>query len=88
VKCSRWSVGGFVADLPGLRRLSLWDTEPEELDGYFPEFTRSGDGMPVQRLHPSPGTGLCGDSSCEDGKVNPERYESYLKLRYGNPEER
>ncbi|RXM22193.1 ribosome small subunit-dependent GTPase A, partial [Citrobacter sp. AAK_AS5] len=29
--------GGYVADLPGLRRLSLWDTQPEELDGYFPE---------------------------------------------------
>jgi ribosome biogenesis GTPase len=29
--------GGFVADMPGLRSLSLWDTEPEELDGYFPE---------------------------------------------------
>ena len=26
--------GGFVADMPGLRSLSLWDTEPEELDGY------------------------------------------------------
>ena len=29
--------GGFVADLPGLRKLALWDTQPEELDGYFPE---------------------------------------------------
>ena len=29
--------GGYVADTPGLRSLALWDTEPEELDGYFPE---------------------------------------------------
>ena len=29
--------GGFVTDLPGLRSLALWDTQPEELDGYFPE---------------------------------------------------
>ncbi len=29
--------GGYVADTPGMRSLALWDTEPEELDGYFPE---------------------------------------------------
>ncbi len=29
--------GGYVADMPGMRSLALWDTEPEELDGYFPE---------------------------------------------------
>jgi ribosome biogenesis GTPase len=30
--------GGYLADLPGIRSLALWDTDPEELDGYFPEF--------------------------------------------------
>ena len=29
--------GGYVADTPGLKALALWDIEPEELDGYFPE---------------------------------------------------
>ena len=38
--------GGYVADMPGLRSLSLWDTEPEELDGYFPEL-RLGTGLPI-----------------------------------------
>ena len=29
--------GGYVADTPGLKALALWDIEPEEIDGYFPE---------------------------------------------------
>ena len=29
--------GGYVADTPGLKALALWDIDPEELDGYFPE---------------------------------------------------
>ena len=27
----------YLADLPGLRSLGLWDIHPEELDAYFPE---------------------------------------------------
>ena len=27
----------YVADTPGWKSLALWDTQPEELDGYFPE---------------------------------------------------
>ncbi len=29
--------GGYVADTPGWKSLALWDTEPEEMDAYFPE---------------------------------------------------
>ncbi len=29
--------GGWVADAPGWKSLALWDTEPEEIDAYFPE---------------------------------------------------
>lgn len=75
--------GGFVADLPGLRILALWDTEPEELDGYFPE---------LRTLVP-----YCRFSDCthqnepdcavraavEAGQVSAERYQSYLRLRFG-----
>lgn len=75
--------GGFVVDTPGLKSLALWDTEPEELDGYFPDI--------------SPLVKDCGFSDCthrsepgcavvkavEEGRLYPERYESYLRLRYG-----
>ncbi|MBZ0298106.1 MAG: ribosome small subunit-dependent GTPase A, partial [Anaerolineae bacterium] len=29
--------GGYLADTPGIRSLTLWDIEPEELDAYFVE---------------------------------------------------
>ena len=75
--------GGYVADTPGLRSLALWDTEPEELDGYFPEI--------------APLVAACSFNDCshlhepdcavraavEAGKVHPQRYESYLRLRAG-----
>ena len=30
--------GGWLVDTPGVRQLQLWDTRPEEVEGYFPEF--------------------------------------------------
>ena len=34
----RLDAGGWVVDTPGVRTLALWDTIPEEVEGYFPEF--------------------------------------------------
>ncbi len=44
--------GGYVADTPGWKSLALWDTEPEEMDAYFPELAPLVSTLPVQRLHP------------------------------------
>lgn len=34
----RLSFGGWVVDTPGVRQLQLWDTRPEEVEGFFREF--------------------------------------------------
>ncbi len=75
--------GGYVADLPGLRSLALWDTQPEELDGYFPELR---DLVAVCQFNDcthrdEPGCAV--RQAVEEGKIHPRRYESYLRLRYG-----
>jgi ribosome biogenesis GTPase len=31
--------GGFIADSPGIRGFDPWDIDPQELRGYFPDFT-------------------------------------------------
>jgi ribosome biogenesis GTPase len=34
----RLDAGGWVVDTPGVRQFQLWDTRPEEVEGYFREF--------------------------------------------------
>ena len=75
--------GGYVADLPGMRMLSLWDIQPEELDGYFPELR----GLVQECLYNDcnhqnvPGCAVI--EAVNRGTVSHERYESYLRLRFG-----
>jgi ribosome biogenesis GTPase / thiamine phosphate phosphatase len=73
----------YVADTPGWKSLALWDTQPQELDAYFPEI--------------KPLVAKCRFSDCshthepdcavraavETGGIHPERYESYIRLRAG-----
>jgi ribosome biogenesis GTPase len=75
--------GGYVADTPGWKSLALWDTQPEEIDAYFPEL--------------APLVAECQFSDCththepecavraalKAGRIHRERYESYLRLRSG-----
>lgn len=78
--------GGFVADLPGLRRLSLWDTEPEELDGYFPELRDLVMECQFNDCTHRQEPGCAVIQAVKEGRVDPNRYESYLRLRYGKEE--
>lgn len=75
--------GGYVADTPGLRAIAFWDIDPEELDAYFPE---------IRPLVPHCSFGDCTHENTpgcaviravEEGKVSPERYDSFLRLRRG-----
>lgn len=34
----RLEFGGWVVDTPGVRQFELWDTQPGEVEGFFPEF--------------------------------------------------
>jgi ribosome biogenesis GTPase len=75
--------GGYVADTPGWKSLALWDTEPEELDAYFPELR---DLVPHCQFSDcthqhEPGCAVL--QALKDGKIFAERYESYVKLRLG-----
>jgi len=80
-------VGGFVADLPGIRMLSLWDIEAEELDGYFPELRELVAECQFNDCSHVNEPGCAVKKAVSDGEVHYERYESYLRMRYGEVEE-
>lgn len=75
--------GGYVADTPGLKALALWDIQPEELDGYFPEIRpligkcEFGDCAHIEER------GCAVLKAVADGHIHPARYESYKLLRLG-----
>jgi ribosome biogenesis GTPase len=78
--------GGYVADTPGLKALALWDIEPEEVDGYFPEIKELVAGCQFSNcmhLH-EPGCAVM--AAVEAGEIHFERYESYIRLRLGQEE--
>jgi ribosome biogenesis GTPase len=75
--------GGYVADTPGMRSLALWDTEPEELDGYFPELAALVAQCQFSNCNHKTEPGCAVRAAVEAGTVRPERYDSYLRLRAG-----
>jgi ribosome biogenesis GTPase len=75
--------GGYVADTPGWKSLALWDTEPEEIDAYFPELR---DLVPQCQFSDcthkhEPGCAVL--AALKAGTIHAERYDSYLRLRAG-----
>src|SRR5574340_167581 len=78
--------GGYVADLPGMRMLSLWDIQPEELDGYFPELRPLVQECQYNDCSHQNEPGCAVTEAVERGMVAKERYESYLRLRFGDVE--
>ena len=75
--------GGYVADTPGWKSLALWDTEPEEIDAYFPELAplvAECQFSDCTHIH-EPGCAV--QSALKENKIHAELYESYLRLRAG-----
>ena len=77
----RLESGGYLADTPGIRSLTVWDIEPDELDAYYIDI--------------APYVLECKFSNCthtdephcavrravEAGAILPRRYKHYLELR-------
>jgi ribosome biogenesis GTPase len=75
--------GGYVADTPGWKSLALWDTEPEEIDAYFPELRPLVAKCQFSDCSHRHEPGCAVRAALEAGKIHPHRYDSYLRLRGG-----
>ena len=75
--------GGYVADTPGWKSLGLWDTEPEEIDAYFPELRGLVEKCQFSDCTHQHEPGCAVLAALKEGKINPDRYESFVRLRSG-----
>ncbi len=73
--------GGYLADTPGIRNLTVWDVEPEELDGYYRDITPFIAQCRFRDCthHHEPGCAV--RAAVDAGKISSARYLSYLSLR-------
>jgi ribosome biogenesis GTPase len=76
--------GGWLADLPGIKTLGLWDIQPEELDGYFREFKDLVQDCQFNDCTHRNEPGCAIRRAVEEGKIHPDRYDSYLRMRFGD----
>ena len=74
---------GYLADLPGLRSLALWDIHPEELDAYFPEMKGLVSQCQFNNCTHRNEPGCAVKDAVHEGTVHSDRYQSYLNLRAG-----
>jgi ribosome biogenesis GTPase len=75
--------GGYVADTPGLKALALWDVDPAELDGYFPELRHLVADCQFSDCTHIHEPGCAVRAAVDAGEIHPERYQSYCSLRQG-----
>ncbi len=73
--------GGWVADTPGIRALALFDIDPEELDAYFPDIAPLVAECQFSDCTHLVEPGCAVRAAVREGRVHPERYESYALLR-------
>lgn len=76
----RLDSGAYLADTPGLRAITVWDIEPDELDAYFidikPHVLQCKFGNCTHTTEP--GCGVL--RALRDGDIDRRRYRNYLEL--------
>ncbi len=75
------ATGGYIADTPGIRTLSLWDVEPEELDGYFVDIAAYVEHCKFRNCSHQNEPGCAVQTALKTGEIAESRYQSYLQLR-------
>jgi ribosome biogenesis GTPase len=73
--------GGFLADTPGIRELGTWALPIEHLDECFPEFLAYRDRCAFRSCSHTHEPQCAVIDAVNEGAVNRERYESYVRLR-------
>ena len=72
--------GGYVVDTPGLREVGLWALPTERLDYCFPEMRALADECRFADCRHVGEPECAVRAGVESGAIDPQRYDSYLRL--------
>jgi ribosome biogenesis GTPase len=75
--------GGYVVDTPGIRQLELPDIDRGDLEMYFVEFVPLVAGCKFANCAHVREDGCVIKQAVEEGRIDPERYESYVRMWTG-----
>ena len=77
----RLESGGYLADTPGIRSISIWDVEPDELDAYYVDIEPFVLDCKFSNCTHTDEPGCAVQGALRRGKIARRRYQSYLELR-------
>ena len=72
--------GGYVIDTPGLREVGLWALLDASLDQCFPELRALRDGVALPTAATCPSRSARCATPLRAGRVERDRYDSYLRM--------
>ncbi len=76
----KWPFGGYVVDTPGMRQFELAGVEAGELEAFFTEFVELLSDCKFKDCTHTHEIGCAIKEAVEDGRITPERYDSYCKM--------
>ncbi len=72
--------GGFLADTPGIRSITVWDIEPDELDAYFVDLAPFVLDCKFSNCTHIDEPDCAVQAAFKDGRIARHRYRHYLEL--------
>lgn len=73
--------GGYLADTPGIRGMSVWDVEPDELDAYFLDIADYSPRCKFKNCTHTNEPKCAVLEAVDAGKLSRRRYDNFLELR-------
>ena len=74
---------GYLVDAPGIRRLSLWQVDRNQIGSFFPEFIIPAEQCEYTRCAHLNETGCAVRAAAEQGEISYRRYRHYREMREG-----